>query len=347
MKLSNTKIACISDLHFGVHQNTDIWHNISLDFAKWFKDRLIENGIKDIIISGDVFHNRNEISVSTLHVVNQIFNIWRNFNIIIIPGNHDAFYKDRFDVHSLGLLNGWDNITVLSEPTQSTFFDVELGFCPWAADYKTLNKCDIIFGHFEINNFKVTPYKVCDHGLNYSELLKSGNLIISGHFHYSDVRKYDEGTILYLGCPYEMYWGDCGDTKGFYILDIKTKNFEFIENTISPKHQKIKFSEIVKHKSIPKSWKHIIKNNIINFIIDVDIDPDKIDFFSKKIQSHNPLMFKMTCDNQDLKLEEQNNMNLESVDIPNNINEFVQMLDIDNKQDVVNYIIDIYNTLNK
>lgn len=347
MKLSQQKIACVSDLHFGVHQNSDLWHIISIKFAKWFKEKLIEHGIRDIVIAGDVFHNRNEISVNTIHVVNQIFNIWKDFNIIIIPGNHDAFYKDRYDVHSLGLLNGWDNIDVLSEPTKSTFFGTKIGFCPWAANHEELGDCDIIFGHFEINNFKVTPYKVCEHGLNYSELLKFGNLVISGHFHYSELRKYDQGTILYLGCPYEMYWGDYGDTKGFYILDIGTKEFNFIENDISPKHKKIKFSEIVNAGKIPPYWEKNIKGNIVNFIVDVNINPDKLEVVNKKIQSFNPLMFKISCDQYDLKLDESFNMNLENIDIPNNINEFVQLLDIENKQEVVDYIIDIYNTLNK
>ena len=33
MHFSSNKVACISDVHLGVHQNSQTWHNIALDFA--------------------------------------------------------------------------------------------------------------------------------------------------------------------------------------------------------------------------------------------------------------------------------------------------------------------------
>jgi metallophosphoesterase superfamily enzyme len=101
MSFKNNKIALVSDLHFGVHQGNHMWLDISLEFAKWFRDELIKKDIKDIMICGDINNDRNEISVNTMSVVTKIFKIWKDFNIKIIIGNHDAYYKDRCDVHSL------------------------------------------------------------------------------------------------------------------------------------------------------------------------------------------------------------------------------------------------------
>lgn len=348
MNIRHSKIACISDLHYGIHQNSDVWHTIALNQATWFKQQLISNGIQDIIIAGDIFNNRNEISVSTLHVVNEIFKLWRNFNIIIIPGNHDAFYKDRSDIHSLGLLGGWDNITVINEPITINAFERTIGFCPWAADFTKLKGCDVIFGHFAINNFKVTPVKICDEGVDSQALLDIAPLVISGHFHYADERTYSKGVIKYLGCPYEMYWGDYGDKKGIYFLDLLKLKFEFIENTISPKHKKLMLTELIAAGTIPDYWATEIQNNIVSFVIDKNVDPDKLTLISNKIQSMKPLSFKIDYDSNEYRTSADGlSAELAGIDIPSCINEFVQQLDINYKNEVIDYTIDLYGKINK
>ena len=49
---------------------------------------------------------------------------------------------------------------------------------------------------------------------------------MSGHFHH----KSDDGQIYYLGTPYEIYWNDFEDPKGFHIYDTETKTLERIVN---------------------------------------------------------------------------------------------------------------------
>ena len=50
--------------------------------------------------------------------------------------------------------------------------------------------------------------------------------VFSGHYH----KKNGSGNVLYLGNPYQMYWNDEGDTRGFHIFDLKTQELEFIKN---------------------------------------------------------------------------------------------------------------------
>ena len=42
--------------------------------------------------------------------------------------------------------------------------------------------------------------------------------VYSGHFHTRST----DGKINYLGNPYEMYWNDVNDTRGFHIFDTDT-----------------------------------------------------------------------------------------------------------------------------
>ena len=50
--------------------------------------------------------------------------------------------------------------------------------------------------------------------------------MFSGHFHH----KSDDGQIYYLGPPYQIYWNDFDDPKGFHIFDTDTRELERIVN---------------------------------------------------------------------------------------------------------------------
>ena len=101
---NKSNICCISDIHLGVHQNNSSWHKILLDWVKWLDKQLIENDIDDIMICGDLFHYRDEIAVNSLHIANEFFDILKRYNIVMITGNHDCYYKDNSLVNSLSIL---------------------------------------------------------------------------------------------------------------------------------------------------------------------------------------------------------------------------------------------------
>ncbi|NBW58134.1 hypothetical protein EBR43_10230, partial [bacterium] len=244
IKTFSEKVCCIADLHIGVHQNNIFWHETALKWAEWLKHELELKQIKDIFILGDLYHYRDEIAVNTIHVVNQILTLWRDFNIVIIVGNHDAFYKDRSDINSLSILNGWKNISVISEPVQTVLYGKKCSFIPWGTSTNDINASDIIFGHFEIESFKMNSHKHCDHGIKTDELLTKTSLVMSGHFHLKDERKYGDKTIIYVGNPFEMDFGDVSSSKGYYILDLSNLKYEFFLNNNSPKHKKILLSEL-------------------------------------------------------------------------------------------------------
>lgn len=342
MKISRKRVACITDLHIGVHQNSSVWHNITIDFAKWLKNILDKQGIKDIIICGDINNDRNEISVNSLNVVSQVFKIWEDFKIFIVVGNHDAYYRDRSDVNSLSLLSGWENITIIDKVTSIEAFDNKLSFCPWGTQLKDIENSDIIFAHFDISGFKMTKSKISASGLNSKELLNKSNLIVSGHFHLREERKYQNGTILYLGCPYQLDWGDYGDTKGIYILNLETKKYEFIENDMSPKHKRVKLSELVSLGKITEDIKKDFSGNFINFIVDQNVNSDKIDALINKLSSLKPLSIRTDFNLGDKYNIDETNYEFTGVDIPAAIEEFVNLLDVDNKKDILNYTLDLY-----
>jgi len=342
---SNT-IGIFSDIHIGLGQDSSMWHDIVLDVAKWASKEYIKAGINDIIIPGDIFHNRNEISVNSVAVATEFFEILKDFKLFISAGNHDSYYKDRSDINSISILKGWKNIVIVDkEPLILQAGEKTISLIPWGTDIKDIPNTDICFGHFEINSFYMNSFKTCDHGLESKSLLNKAPLVISGHFHKKDHRKYKDGEIVYVGSPYQHNFGDCGDSRGIYILNINTNEFEYIENTVSPKHIKIFLSKLKNGQQDTDFLKSNVKGNLISFIIDEEIANEKITLLSSKINSLLPKFFRIDYKSVNNELEKSTDVDYSMVDIEKNIEDFVESLDFKYKTETTEYLTQIYKQL--
>tara|TARA_Y100000310_G_scaffold335990_1_gene419421 strand:+ start:451 stop:1515 length:1065 start_codon:yes stop_codon:yes gene_type:complete len=342
--LHSTNVCCISDIHLGVHQNSDVWHTVAINWARWLSEELKKKDIRDIVISGDFFHYRDEIAVNTLDFVNELLQTWTDFNIIMLVGNHDAYYKDKSEVNSLSILDGWPNITVIEETTTVSLFGKQVTFCPWGDELEDIPKSDLIFGHFEISSFKQNISQICSSGFDAQSLLEKSPLIISGHFHLRDDRRYDNGRILYLGNPYQMDFGDVDNIKGYYILDMSDMSYTFNQNTVSPEHKKISLSDLVKEGNITDKVKKDFSNNFVKFSIDKNISPDEIDIVLNKLISLRPVNITVdyVINFNKYQIDEETIKDFSGVDVPVAIEEFINMLEIENKVEVTKQTVELY-----
>lgn len=339
------KIAIFSDLHLGVHQNSNFWLDVSIEWVKWFKNELQSKNIDSIIFCGDMFHYRDEVSLLTLSKSQEILNLLKDFKIIMITGNHDCYYKDSSEINSLSLLKGWDNIKVYDSLTTNNINGKNLTFCPWGTKISSIPESDIIFGHFELKNFKMNAHKICEDGEDPHDLAKKASLIFSGHFHLNAERKIENSKIVYIGNPFQMDFGDIFQQKGYYILDLDTNSYEFITNNNTPKHMKIFLSKLIKLDEIDNNFNSFLPNHIVKFIIDKNISTYHLDLLVNKMMSFKPLDLQVEYDvnYNKLKVSDVNDVSLGGVDVVQAIEEFVNLLDINNKKDVVEYVTNLYN----
>jgi DNA repair exonuclease SbcCD nuclease subunit len=86
-------------------------------------------------------------------------------------------------------------------------------------------KCKVGMGHLELNGF--APYKghIMDSGMD-ANIFSNFKKVFSGHYH----TRSNNGTVYYLGNPYEIYWNDVNDTRGFTIFDTETLEHFPIDN---------------------------------------------------------------------------------------------------------------------
>lgn len=350
MKIKSSQVGIFSDTHIGLGQDSLTWHTNILNFAKWAAEIYNQNGINEILIPGDIFHNRNEISVNTLSTAKQFFDIFKDFHIYISTGNHDCYYKDRSDVNSVSLFDGWNNITVIDKMPH--IFEVArstktLAMVPWGTDIKNIpGDMDYCVGHFEIKSFKMNNHSVCDHGMTSDELLKKSKYIITGHFHKKTHRIYENGEILYLGSPYQQNFGDVEEERGIYIFNLEEGTFKFIENKISPKHIKLSLAKILS-KELPSQYiKQNVPNNLVCLMVDTTILPEELSLISSKLQKLNPQFFRLDykVPDQDMTLNPTNNL-YDSIDIRKNLSDFVQALDISYKDETYDYLNELYTKL--
>lgn len=305
------RIALLADTHFGARNDSK---QFDVFFKKFYDDvffpYLDEHQIKTVIHLGDVFDRRKYINFSILYACKEYFfeNLKsRDIDMLVIPGNHDTYYKNTNDVNSLELLlKEYNNIQIINRPCKFTISNKEFTFSPWicADNYsdtlQILQKpTEYCIGHFEIEGFDMFRGVKNDGGLDRS-LLKDFGAVFTGHFHHRS----SQDNIYYLGSPYGFTWSDYDDTRGFHILDTQTSELTFIENPYVMFH-KVYYDDrkemnldptqykqscvkvIVVNKSDYMKFDKFIESLYINEVIELSIHEDFSDFESDMIDKDN------------------------------------------------------------
>mgnify|MGYP000164983684 FL=1 len=234
------KIALITDTHFGARNDNSNFNEYFFEFYEnQFFPYLKEHNITDVVHLGDVMDRRKYVSYRIAKDFRERFvDKFANINLHMLVGNHDTFYKNTNAVNSLHeLVDGrYDNISVYEETTEVEFDGCKILFVPWInADnmnhtMKMLKQSDaqIVMGHLELNGFEMQKGMIMDHGWDKQEFNRF-DMVMSGHYHH----KSDDGQIYYLGTPYEIYWNDWNDPKGFHVFDTEKRELERIVNPLS------------------------------------------------------------------------------------------------------------------
>ena len=339
------KLAVFTDLHLGIKQDDSSWHEVALQWCDSMADTLRERGVKDIVFLGDFFHNRNTICVDTLNVTSKFLKKLKDFNLHMILGNHDLYYKKEYTTSAVNIFDGFPNIKIYQTPEYMTVGNKKLLFCGWG--YNPMDyKADVLFTHAEISTFKFNETQTCEDGFLCSDLLKNYNIIYTGHFHLRQTRKYKNGEVRYVGNPFQMDYSDEHDKKGFDIFDTETGEREFIENTISPKFVRIKLSDLIKMDLdvIP----NIIKNSYFKLLIDRDINTEDINTLLGLINGCRPRSSNHEYSNKGtIMRDEEGEIQVESFQIVDAIQEYITMMEIPEKNDILKMAIDLYYRADK
>mgnify|MGYP003114863642 FL=1 len=239
------RIALINDTHFGCRNDNPNYANYIYKFwEEQFFPYLEQNNIQDVIHLGDVLDRRKFVNFKTLNDFNNRFvSRIKDYNVDIIIGNHDTYYKNTNEINSPRELMNWGN--VYENPVVVERGGMRMLYLPWVTpenlEQTTMmleqESADIVLGHLEIKGFEMQKGTFSDSGLD-KKLFRRFEKVISGHFH----KKSDDGQIYYLGSQYEMTWHDYNCPKGFHVLNTETRELERIINPLTI-HDKIYYND--------------------------------------------------------------------------------------------------------
>jgi DNA repair exonuclease SbcCD nuclease subunit len=230
------KVAILTDTHYGCKKGSKYLHDyFELFYKNIFFPTLEKEEITTVLHLGDAFDSRKSIDYQSLEWSKRVvFDPLKNYDVHMIIGNHDCYYKNTNQTNSPELLlKDYPNIKTYSDPKEVTIDKLNVLFVPWiCAENEELTKklienttSKVAMGHLELNGFQ--PYKghIMEDGMD-TNVFDKFDRVFSGHYH----TRSNNGKIFYLGNTYEMYWNDVNDPRGFHIFDTETLKLTPVNN---------------------------------------------------------------------------------------------------------------------
>jgi len=260
------KLALCTDIHFGAKGNDEVHLKDCSEFIDYFINQTKINNCDAIVFLGDWWENRHALNVMTINYALQNISKLNNLNIPIymIVGNHDLFFRNSRNMHSLELFRNFSNITIVDEPLSidNLLLVPYLFKEEYASLAPIINEHKYVFGHFEFRNFYLTGSSntVSEHGFIH-KLLNKPKYIFSGHYH----KRQAADNIVYIGNPFGTNFGDVDDVaRGMAILNTETEELELLDYN-GPTYHKTTLSNIVENDIVYP------KNARIKCLIDIPI----------------------------------------------------------------------------
>ena len=284
------KIAIITDQHFGARKGSKLFH----EYFKQFYDDIFfptleKEGITTVVDMGDTFDNRRGIDFWALDWAKEhYFDRLRDMGITVhtIVGNHTAYYKNTNEINTIGLLlSEYENIICYDKATEIKLDKLNTLLIPWInpeneeETHSIINntKCNVAMGHLELTGFNANKYVVMEHGAD-RDIYKKFDQVFSGHYH----TRSHQDNIHYLGNPYEIYWTDVDDERGFHLYDTDTLELTPIRNPYKMFHNV--YYEDSPHQLIDTSK---YKDKIIKIIVRKKSNTSEFEKFVDKFYSSN------------------------------------------------------------
>ena len=280
-------VAILTDTHYGARKGAQYLHDYFEQFySEVFFPTLKERGVKTILHLGDAFDSRKSIEYNSLQWAKRVvFDPMKDYDCHMVVGNHDCYYKSTNKTNSPDLLlQDYDNVHTYSDPTEISVDGTNIVMLPWICDDNLQDTLSLIeksdakyaMGHLELSGFYAyRGHKFEDgKGLVGPDVFRKFDKVLSGHFH----TRSDDGQIYYIGNPYEMFWNDVNDARGFILFDTETGEIEYVNNPNTL--FSVVYYEDTKHQLFDASQ---YKNKIVKVIVRKKTSQRNFDKFLDKL----------------------------------------------------------------
>ena len=148
--------------------------------------------------------------------------------------------------------------------------------------------------------------------------------VFSGHYH----TRSNNGTVFYLGNPYEIFWNDVNDTRGFHIFDTET-----LEHTPVNNPYKMYYVIYYDDDNYQTFDTREYENKIVKVIVRKKSNTKKFEKFIDKLYTSNISELKIV---ENLQIEENEDFEAyESEDTLSILNRYVEESEISLDKSIV------------
>ena len=331
------KVACFTDIHFGLKSNSSVHNQDCEDFVDWYIAKAKEEGCDTGIFMGDWHHNRNSLNITTMdYSLRALEKLGQAFDkFYFFPGNHDLYYKDKRDIHSVEFGKYIPGITVVHHPIT----EGNVTLCPWLVgdEWRSIGKQGgkYIFGHFELPSFFMNAMvQMPDHGEIQLDSFQNYELGFSGHFH----KRQQQKNMIYIGNAFPHNYADTwDDDRGMMILEWDGQP-EYHSWPDQPTFRTVKLSQL-----IDDADKIIKPKQHLRVALDIDISYEEASFIKEKFIADYDIR-ELTLIAEKKEIEINTNIDIQSFE---SVDQIVssQIVNIDSDQFDKNLLLNIYNSL--
>ena len=267
------KYLLFTDLHMGVHNNSSVWLDASLMLAKEIVDVCFKNNITKVIFLGDFFNDRRSLNTKTISYAHEFISILKDLEVYIVIGNHDVYYRNTTDVHSMKMFNEFEHVTIVNDLLQVSD---KITLVSWAADWSKATT-PVIMGHFEINGCLMDNRTIFENSEFDVASFKNYEMVLSGHFHTPSVNR----NVIYIGSAMPFTFSDVDSKRGYCIFDEDTYQLIHWEFKECPKY-------VIQYSNQP-IVKERIAGNVVKLVYVEELSSLQNEKLVADIQLHEPL----------------------------------------------------------
>lgn len=330
-------VICFTDLHVGLRHNSAEHNEDCVEFIQWFINEGKKRNCETCMFLGDFHHHRSNINILSLNYSMKILKMLNNAfkKVYVMVGNHDLFYREKRDIHSMVVGSEFPNIILVDKP----MIEGDVALIPWLVEeeWKDVSniKSKYLFGHLELPGFKMNAMvEMPDHGTLNAEHFPHQDYVFSGHFH----KRQTKGKINYIGNPFGHNYSDVWDfERGATFLEWN-KEPEFIDYANGPRFININLTALLTNPDIylkPKTY--------LQVTLDADITYEEAVFLRETfLTQYNVREFKLVRNQEDeLSKDYSGDITFKTVD------QIVieQLTNIDSDAFDSSVLIEIYNRL--
>jgi len=269
------RFVAIADLHLSMYAQDSIIPETSLPerlnslniVLRNTADYALGNDIKNIVIAGDILHNKSIIHSIAQSIFLDYVREYKEITFITLDGNHDLSSKSGKGVSALKSLDSELNVDMIHLPK----IIENILFVPWNPetmidDIKN-NDADYLVSHFGLNEAQLSSGISIVSDIKLRDLSKFKHCIL-GHYHLPQT----VGNVTYVGSPIQLDWGEKGEEKRFLVVDTDLGKVKSIPTIGYKKYMEYKITNENKDEIVEEARKSKEEGHYVQIVKTENID---------------------------------------------------------------------------